>query len=105
MASKQQRVLRILPLGGLGEIGKNMTVIEYGRKLIIVDAGIMFPSNDMPGVDFILCEYSYLLEHRDMISGIILTLVHLDHIGGLPFLMKNISATIYVITFTILIVA
>ena len=54
-------------MGGLGEIGKNMTIIEYGRKLIVVDAGIMFPSNDMPGVDYILPDYSYLVEHQDML--------------------------------------
>jgi ribonuclease J len=88
-------------MGGLGEIGKNMTIIEYGRKLIIVDAGIMFPSNDMPGVDFILPDYSYLLERRDMISGIVLTHGHLDHIGGLQFLMQQISAPIYGTPFTL----
>jgi ribonuclease J len=99
--NRQQKKLRILPLGGLGEIGKNMTVIEYGRKLIIVDAGIMFPSNDMPGVDFILPDYSYLVEHQDMICGIILTHGHLDHIGGLQFLMQQISAPIYGTPFTL----
>jgi ribonuclease J len=99
--SKQQKKLRILPLGGLGEIGKNMTIIEYGRKLIVVDAGIMFPSNDMPGVDFILPDYNYLIERKDMICGIILTHGHLDHIGGLQFLMRQISAPIYGTPFTL----
>jgi ribonuclease J len=98
---KQHKKLRILPMGGLGEIGKNMTIIEYGRKLIVVDAGIMFPSNDMPGVDYILPDYSYLVEHQDMICGIILTHGHLDHIGGLQFLMKQISAPIYGTSFTL----
>ncbi len=101
MGSKQQKKLRILPLGGLGEIGKNMTIIEYGRKLIIIDAGIMFPSNDMPGVDFILPDFNYLVEHQDMICGIILTHGHLDHIGGLQFLMKQIAAPIYGTPFTL----
>ncbi len=90
-----------MPLGGLGEIGKNMTVIEYGRKLLVVDAGIMFPSNDMPGVDFILPDYNYLIERKDMICGIILTHGHLDHIGGLQFLMRQISAPIYGTQFTL----
>ncbi len=88
-------------MGGLGEIGKNMTIIEYGRKLIVVDAGIMFPSNDMPGVDYILPDYSYLVEHQAMICGIILTHGHLDHIGGLQFLMRQISAPIYGTPFTL----
>ncbi len=101
MASKQQKTLRIIPLGGLGEIGKNMTVIEYGRNLIVVDAGVMFPSNDMPGVDFILPDFNYLIEHQSMIRGIVLTHGHLDHIGGLQFLMQQISAPIYGTPFTL----
>jgi ribonuclease J len=101
MSNKQYKSLRILPLGGLGEIGKNMTIIEYGRKLIVVDAGIMFPSNDMPGVDYIRPDYNYLLEHQDMICGIILTHGHLDHIGGLQFLMQQIAAPIYGSPFTL----
>src|SRR5258708_13744215 len=101
MASKQSKTLRIIPLGGLGEIGKNMTVIEYGRNLIVVDAGVMFPSNDMPGVDFILPDYQYLIERQNMIRGIVLTHGHLDHIGGLQFLMQQISAPIYGTPFTL----
>ena len=101
MTSKQQKTLRIIPLGGLGEIGKNMTVIEYGKNLIVVDAGVMFPSNDMPGVDFILPDYNYLIEHQSMIRGIVLTHWHLDHIGGLQFLMQQISAPIFGTPFTL----
>jgi ribonuclease J len=104
MTTKQLRTLRILPLGGLGEIGKNMTVIEYGRKLIVVDAGVMFPSNDMPGVDFILPDYNYLLERKDMICGVILTHGHLDHIGGLQFLLQQISVPVYGTPFTLALV-
>ncbi|MEP7288943.1 MAG: ribonuclease J [Chloroflexota bacterium] len=101
MASRQQKNLRIIPLGGLGEIGKNMTVIEYGRNLIVIDAGVMFPSNDMPGVDFILPDYNYLIERQNMIRGIVLTHGHLDHIGGLQFLMQQISVPIYGTPFTL----
>src|SRR5205823_4707429 len=101
MASKQSKTLRIIPLGGLGEIGKNMTIIEYGRNIIVVDAGVMFPSSDLPGVDFILPDFSYLLERQDLIRGIILTHGHLDHIGRLQFLMQQISAPIYGTPFTL----
>jgi ribonuclease J len=101
MTSKQQKTLRILPLGGLGEIGKNTTVLEYGRNLIVVDAGVMFPSNDMPGVDFILPDYRYLVERQQMIRGIVITHGHLDHIGGLQFLMQHIDAPIYGTPFTL----
>src|SRR5260221_2401554 len=101
MASKQQKVLRIIPLGGLGEIGKNMTVIEYGKNLIIIDAGVMFPSNDMPGVDLILRDYRYLVERKDMIRGIVLTHGHLDHIGAIQFLLQQIDAPVYGSPFTL----
>ena len=74
--------LRIIPLGGLGEIGKNMTVIEYGNSIIIIDAGIMFPRSDMHGVDFILPDWQYLLDKKDSIKGIVITHGHEDHIGG-----------------------
>lgn len=95
MAAKQTKTLRILPLGGLGEIGKNMTVIEYGRNILVVDAGVMLPSNEMPGVDFILPDFNYLIERRDMIRGIVITHGHLDHIGGLHYLMQHIDAPIF----------
>src|SRR3954462_13247394 len=101
MASRQQKSLRIIPLGGLGEIGKNMTVIEYGRNIIVVDAGVMFPSNDMPGVDYILPDFNYILERKELVRGIVLTHGHLDHIGGLQFLMQQIDVPIYGTPFTL----
>ncbi len=100
MASNS-KTLRILPLGGVGDIGKNMTVIEYGRNMLIVDAGVMFPPNDMPGVDFILPNYQYVIDNQDMLRGIILTHGHLDHIGGMQFLMKQIRTPIYGLPFTL----
>ncbi|MBC8248225.1 MAG: ribonuclease J [Anaerolineales bacterium] len=87
--------LRIIPLGGLGEVGKNMMVLEYGKNIIIIDAGIMFPENDMLGVDFIIPDFNYLADKKDMVRGIIITHGHEDHVGGLPYLLQEIKAPIY----------
>jgi ribonuclease J len=81
--------LRIVPLGGYGEIGKNMTVFEYGKNILIIDCGIMFPENDMLGIDFILPDWQYLRDKRDLIRGIVVTHGHEDHTGGLPYLLKE----------------
>lgn len=86
--------LKIIPLGGLGEIGKNMTVLEYGRNLIIVDCGVRFPENDMFGIDLVLPDFDYVLKNQDILRGIVLTHGHQDHIGGLPYLLKHIKAPI-----------
>ncbi len=83
--------LKIVPLGGLGEIGKNMTVIEYGRNQIIVDCGVMFPENDMYGIDLVLPQFDYVVENQDILRGIVLTHGHQDHIGGLPYLLKRLA--------------
>lgn len=82
--------LRIIPLGGLGEIGKNMTVLEYGRNMIIVDCGVMFPESDMYGIDLVLPQFDYVLKNQDMLRGIVLTHGHQDHIGGLPYLFQRL---------------
>jgi ribonuclease J len=87
--------LRIIPLGGCGEIGKNMTLIEYEDEILVIDAGIMFPENDMLGVDFIIPDYDYLLENRDKVKAILITHGHEDHIGALGMLMEKIDAPIY----------
>lgn len=87
--------LRIIPLGGLGEIGKNMTVYEYGRNIMVVDCGVMFPENDMHGIDFVLPDFSYVIENQDKLRGIILTHGHMDHIAALQYLLKEISTPVY----------
>lgn len=95
--------LRILPLGGLGEIGKNMTVIEYEDDILIVDAGVMFPENDMLGIDLIIPDYNYLMEgdRRSKVRAILITHGHEDHIGALPHLVEDIAAPIYATPLTL----
>ena len=87
--------LRIVPLGGLGEIGKNMMSIEYGENLIVVDAGIMFPENDMLGIDYIIPDFGYLKERKDKVRGIVITHGHEDHTGAIRHLLDDIPAPIY----------
>jgi ribonuclease J len=81
--------LKIIPLGGLGEIGKNMTVLEFGRNQLIIDCGVMFPESDMYGIDLVLPRFDYVLKNQSSLRGIVLTHGHLDHIGGLPYLLKQ----------------
>lgn len=87
--------LRIIPLGGLGEIGKNMTVYEYGRNIVVVDCGVMFPENDMYGIDLVLPDYEYVLQNQDRLRGIVLTHGHMDHIAALPYLLSEIQTPVY----------
>jgi ribonuclease J len=89
------KTLRIIPLGGLGEVGKNMMLYEYGENILVVDSGIMFPENDMLGIDYIIPDFDYLLQHRDIVRGIIITHGHEDHTGAIAHLMEEINAPIY----------
>ncbi|MGL5330424.1 MAG: ribonuclease J [Peptostreptococcaceae bacterium] len=87
--------IRIVPLGGLGEIGKNITAIEYKDEIIVIDCGISFPDEDMYGVDLVIPEISYLLERKDKVKGLFLTHGHEDHIGAIPYIMKELNMPIY----------
>lgn len=91
----QRKKLRVFFLGGLSEIGKNMCVLEYGDDLLIIDSGIAFPDEEMPGVDLVIPDITYIEENAHKVKGILLTHGHEDHIGGVPYVLKKISAPVY----------
>ena len=91
----QKEKLRVMMLGGLQEIGKNITVLEYGNDIIIIDCGMGFPDEDMPGVDLVIPDFSYLEQNRDRVRAILLTHGHEDHIGGVPYLLRTLPIPVY----------
>lgn len=93
MAKKPK--LKIIPLGGLGEVGKNMLVVEYGQEIVVIDAGLMFPEEEMLGIDLVLPDFSYLKKNCQRIRAIILTHGHEDHVGALPYVLKAINVPVY----------
>ncbi len=87
--------LRIIPLGGLGEVGKNMMVYEYGKNILIVDTGIMFPDHDMPGIDYIIPDFEYIKKNKDLVRGIIVTHGHMDHVGAISYVLEEVNVPVY----------
>ena len=94
-------MLKVIPLGGLGEIGLNMMVVEHGPDLLVIDAGLMFPDDYMPGVDLVIPDFTYLKENEDKVRGIILTHGHEDHIGAVPFFLRHFSVPVFGTGFTL----
>ena len=101
MPKKEKSKLRVIPLGGIGEIGKNLTVIEYGEDIIVVDCGLAFPDEDMLGVDLVIPDITYLEENEDRIRGIFITHGHEDHIGALPYVLRQINPPVYATKLTL----
>ncbi|MCL2164677.1 MAG: ribonuclease J [Oscillospiraceae bacterium] len=93
--AKSKKVLKVIPLGGLQEIGKNITVFEYNNEMIVVDCGLAFPEDDMLGIDVVLPDFTYLLKNSEMVRGVILTHAHEDHVGSLPYLLKELKVPVY----------
>ena len=93
--------LRVIPLGGLNEIGKNITLYEYGNDIILVDCGMAFPDDDLPGVDIVIPDFTYVIKNKDRVKGLVVTHGHEDHIGGIPYLLKEINVPIFSTRLTI----
>ncbi len=95
MSGKNNEAVRVTPLGGVGEIGKNMMVLEYDDRMLIIDSGVAFPEDDQLGIDLVIPEFDYVLENQDKIDGIVVTHGHQDHIGAIPYLLEHISVPVY----------
>lgn len=98
---KQKESLKIIPIGGLHEIGKNMTLLQYGNDILIIDCGMSFPDDQMFGIDAVIPDFTYLMENADKVRGLIVTHAHEDHIGGIPYLLQNLRIPVYASGLTI----
>src|SRR5262245_40394674 len=96
--------LQVIPLGGLGEFGMNMTAIRYGDDIIVIDCGMMFPEPELLGVDLVMPDLTYLLENREHLRGVILTHGHEDHIGAVPYFLTEMDVPVYGTAFTLALV-
>jgi ribonuclease J len=96
-----QHRLEIIPLGGLGEFGLNCTVLRSGRDLLVIDAGVMFPEEQILGVNVVIPEFAWLFEHAEHVHGILLTHGHEDHVGALPYLFERVRVPVYGSDFTL----
>ena len=95
MTQEDKDIIKIIPIGGLGAIGNHMTVFEYKDDILVVDAGIMFPDENMPGIDFLIPDFSYIRKNKHRVKGVIITHGHEDHMGAVPFLLQEINVPIY----------
>ena len=92
---RPRKTVKIIPLGGLDQIGQNMTLIECDDEIVIIDCGLAFPGDEMPGIDLIIPNFDYLRQNRDKIKGVVLTHGHEDHIGALPYFLREFHVPVY----------